>query len=145
MNRFVKSLLAATAFSAVAAGCASYDYGYGYSQPYAYSYGDGYTADYGPYYDYGPGYYVGPPALGFYYYGDGRDHDWNRNRRLEPRPRLEPRSSATTGAEATEAMAAAGTADRTISRRRRPASTRVRRTTSCRAARATRSGRRRPR
>ena len=77
MNRIFKSLLAAGVMSAAAAGCATYDYGYGYSQPYAYGYDSGYVYDNGPYYDYGPGYYVGPPALGFYYYGNSGDHEWH--------------------------------------------------------------------
>ena len=60
MSTLTKSLLASIAVVGLLAGCATYDYGYGYSQPY---YGYGYGYDYGPsYYDYGyygPGYYSG--------------------------------------------------------------------------------------
>ncbi len=64
MNTLTKSLLASIAAMGLLAGCATYDYGYGYSQPYygyGYDYGP-YYYDYGPYY--GPGYYVGPPTVG---------------------------------------------------------------------------------
>jgi hypothetical protein len=83
MNTLTKSLLAAVAAGGLLAGCATYDYGYGYtySEPYYYGYNPGY--DYGPYYydygyspySYGPGYYVGPSVgLGFTF----RDRDHGR-------------------------------------------------------------------
>ena len=80
MKPLVKSALAAAA-SVARGGCATYDYGYGYTdtQPYygydsGYSYGydsGAYSYDYGPYYS-GPSYYVAPSVgLGFTY----RDRD----------------------------------------------------------------------
>ncbi len=72
MNCVIKSLLIAATFAGVAAGCATYDYGY--ERPYYYGY------DYGPYYYgpyYAPGYYVGPPVVGFdlrYSDRDGHRH-----------------------------------------------------------------------
>ena len=67
MRASIRALLAAIAVVGLA-GCASYDYGYGYAydQPY-YGY---YGYDYGPYYydnpyAYGPTYYYGAPSIGF--------------------------------------------------------------------------------
>jgi hypothetical protein len=67
MRTSIRALLAAIAVVGLA-GCASYDYGYGYAydQPY-YGY---YGYDYGPYYydnpyAYGPTYYYGAPSIGF--------------------------------------------------------------------------------
>jgi hypothetical protein len=68
MRTSIKGALAVLALTGLLAGCASYDYGYGYAydQPYY-----GYRYDYGPhYYDYGPytyrpGYYYGAPSVGF--------------------------------------------------------------------------------
>ena len=89
MKPLVRSALVAVAAGVALAGCATYDYGSGYSyaEPYdGYSYG----YDYGPYsYDYSPYYsgsdYVAPSiGLGFTF----RDHDrrnydrnynWRRN------------------------------------------------------------------
>ena len=83
MKPFVKPLLVAAAGAAILSGCATYDYGYGYTQPsygYGYDYGPSYY-DYGSYYGYAPGYYVGPPAVGFdFRYRDyDRDRDWRRD------------------------------------------------------------------
>jgi len=88
MNRLLKSLFVAGAVAGALSGCATYDYGYGYTQPY-YGYdASPYTYDYGygyPYYHgYSPGYYVGPPVVGFdFRYRDNDRHDnrhWHRDR-----------------------------------------------------------------
>jgi hypothetical protein len=68
MRTSIKGALAVLALTGLLAGCASYDYGYGYAydQPYygyRYDYGPHYY-DYGPY-TYGPGYYYGAPSVGF--------------------------------------------------------------------------------
>jgi hypothetical protein len=104
MNTLTKSLLASIAVAGLLAGCATYDYGYGYSQPY---YGYGYGYDYGPsYYDYGPyygpGYYAGPSVglnFGFRDRGGheraGRRHVGSRSfARSESRPRMATRSAS---------------------------------------------------
>ena len=104
MTTLTKSLLASIAVVGLLAGCATYDYGYGYSQPY---YGYGYGYDYGPsYYDYGyygPGYYIGPPAVGLdFQFRDrdrhehaGRRHVANRSVvRSYSRPRMATRSAS---------------------------------------------------
>jgi hypothetical protein len=81
MKPLVKCTLAAAVAGMALAGCASYDYGYGYTDArpsygydsgYSYGYDSGpYSYDYGPYYS-GPSYYVAPSVgLGFTY----RDHD----------------------------------------------------------------------
>lgn len=68
MRTSIKGALAAVVLTGLLAGCASYDYGYGYAYDRPY-YGYGY--DYGPYYygygpyAYGPGYYYGAPSVGF--------------------------------------------------------------------------------
>jgi hypothetical protein len=87
MKSFAKAVLAAVAAGGLLAGCATYDYGYGYtySQPYSYGYdygyGGPYTYGYSPYYyDYGPSYYVGP-SVGFGFTYRDRDHRDYRNRR----------------------------------------------------------------
>jgi hypothetical protein len=102
MSTLTKSLLASIAAVGLLAGCATYDYGYGYSQPY---YGYGY--DYGPsYYDYGsyygPGYYVGPSVglnFGFRDRGGheraGRRHVGSRSyARSYSSPRVATRSAS---------------------------------------------------
>jgi len=90
MKSLAKAVLAAVAAGGLLAGCATYDYGYGYtySQPYSYDYGYGapYTYGYGGpyaygyspyYYGYGPSYYVGPSVgFGFTY----RDRDYRNHR-----------------------------------------------------------------
>jgi len=87
MNCVIKSLLIAATFAGVAAGCATYDYGY--ERPYYYGY------DYGPYYYgpyYAPGYYVGPPVVGF----DLRYSDRDRHRHRDRwRDRAHAQNSAT--------------------------------------------------
>jgi hypothetical protein len=73
MRTSIKGALAAIALTGLLGGCASYDYGYGYTYapPYGYGYDDGPSYyDYGPYtygpgYSYGPGYYYGAPSVGF--------------------------------------------------------------------------------
>jgi len=87
MNRLLKWLLIAGALAGALSGCATYDYGYGYSQPYygydvsphTYDYGYGYPY----YYGYSPGYYVGPPVVGFdFRHRDNDRHDhrhWDRD------------------------------------------------------------------
>src|SRR6185437_8650529 len=127
MNTLTKSLLASIAVVGLLAGCATYDYGYGYSQPY---YGYGY--DYGPsYYDYGyygPGYYIGPPAVGFDFgFRDrdrhehaGRRHVANRSVvRSYSRPRMATRSalSSTRNGTLTRARTRAPTVARAQSNR----------------------------
>jgi hypothetical protein len=102
MSTLTKSLLASIAAVGLLAGCATYDYGYGYSQPY---YGYGY--DYGPsYYDYGsyygPGYYVGPSVGLDFRFRDrggheraGRRHVGSRSyARSYSRPRMATRSAS---------------------------------------------------
>ena len=90
MKSIVRSALAAVAAGVALAGCASYDYGsgYTYAQPYnGYNYGyygydsGPYSYDYGPYY-YGPSGYVGP-SVGFDFTYRDRDrgnYDRNYNR-----------------------------------------------------------------
>src|SRR5579872_5154481 len=83
MRGLTRCVLASIAAAGLLAGCATYDYGYGYAQPYyGYSYDYGpYSYDYGPYYygyGYGP-YYYGAPAIGFdfgyrHYDLDGHNH-----------------------------------------------------------------------
>lgn len=88
MKSLVKSTLAALAAGVALAGCATYDYGsgYTYAQPYdGYNYSYDYGYDNGPYsYDYGP-YYYGPSGylapsvgLGFVYRDRDRGH-YDRN------------------------------------------------------------------
>jgi hypothetical protein len=85
MNRLLKSLLVAGALAGTLSACATYDYGYGYSQPY-YGYdASAYAYDYGyayPYWGYSPGYYVGP-SIGFdLRYRDHHHHEgrhWNHD------------------------------------------------------------------
>jgi hypothetical protein len=121
MNTLTKSLMASIAVVGLLAGCATYDYGYGYSQPY---YGYGYGYDYGPsYYDYGyygPGYYIGAPTVGLDFgFRDrgrheyaGRRHVANRSVvRSYSRPRMATRS------------ASSGTRNRTFTRARTRAPT----------------------
>jgi hypothetical protein len=103
MKRLVKSALVAAAAGVTLAGCATYDYGYGYSdtQPYyGYEYGYNSGYDYGPYsYDYtpyysGPSYYVAPSVgLGFTY--RDRDHDRDHDRGYHERNYSEHRYSDT--------------------------------------------------
>jgi hypothetical protein len=86
MKPLVRSALAAVAAGVALAGCATYDYGsgYTYSQPYngySYGYDNGpYSYDYNPYY-YGPSGYVAPSVgLGFTYLDRDRDRgDYDRN------------------------------------------------------------------
>jgi len=89
MKTWTKSVLAAVAAGGLLTGCASYDYGYGYTysepygytytQPYAYGYNYGY--DYGPYYyGYGPSYYGGP-SIGFTFHDNDRHYHNYRNYR----------------------------------------------------------------
>jgi len=94
MKSLVRSALAAVAAGVALAGCATYDYGLGYTypQPYdGYNYGYSYGYDNGPYaYDDGPNYYYGPAqdvapsvGLGFTYRGRDRGNDdrhYNRHR-----------------------------------------------------------------
>jgi len=87
MNTLTKSALAAVAAAGLLAGCASYDYGYGYtySEPYGYTYSQPYAYgyDYGPYYydyGYGPSYYAGP-SIGFTYRDGDRHYRNYRNYR----------------------------------------------------------------
>jgi hypothetical protein len=92
MKPLVRSTLAAVAAGVALAGCATYDYGsgYSYSEPY---YGYNYGYDNGPYsYDYNP-YVYGPsdyvaPSIGFGFTYRDRDRDrgnydrnynWRRN------------------------------------------------------------------
>ena len=90
MKSLVRSALAAVAAGVMLAGCATYDYGLGYTYPqtydgYSYGYDSGpYAYDYGPYYyDYGPSGYVAPSVgLGFTYRDRDRgyyDRDYDRN------------------------------------------------------------------
>lgn len=74
MRGSTRCVLASIAAVGLLAGCATYDYGYGYAQPY-------YGYDYGPYsYDYGPYYYdYGAPAIGFDFSYRHRDRDWRNN------------------------------------------------------------------
>ena len=71
MKSTIKAMFAAVAVTGLLAGCATYDYGYGYryDQPYyGYSYDQPYYGyGYGPsYYDYGAyPYYYGAPSIGF--------------------------------------------------------------------------------
>jgi len=132
MNTLTKSLLASIAVVGLLAGCATYDYGYGYSQPY---YGYGYGYDYGPsYYDYGyygPGYYIGPPAVGFdFRFRDrdrhehaGRRHVANRGVvRSYSQPRMATRSASSTTRMATRS-ASSSTRNGTLTRARTRAPT----------------------
>jgi hypothetical protein len=86
-----KSVLAAVAAVGLLAGCATYDYGYGYtySEPYGYTYTTPYAYgyDYGPYYydyGYGPSYYSGP-SIGFTFRDSDRHYRHYRNHRGEHR------------------------------------------------------------
>jgi hypothetical protein len=84
MNTSIRSLLVSIAVVGLLSSCATYDYGYGYSQPYygyGYDYGPSYY-DYGPYYGYyGPGYYAGPPTIGFDFRSRGRARHPRADRR----------------------------------------------------------------
>lgn len=96
MKSLVRSALAAVAAGVALAGCATYDYGSGYTypQPYnGYNYGYNYGYDNGPYsYDYSP-YYYGPSdyvapsvGLGFTYRDRDRgnyDRNYNRHRNAD--------------------------------------------------------------
>jgi len=89
MKPLVRSALAAVAAGVALAGCATYDYGpgYTYAQPYnEYSYGYNYGYDNGPYsYDYNPYYYYGPsgyvaPSVGLgFTYRDRDRGNYDRN------------------------------------------------------------------
>lgn len=89
MNTTIRAACASLAMAGLLAGCATYDYGYGYDRPY-YGYGYdrpyyGYTYDYGGpyYYDYGP-YYYGAPSIGFGFtyrdHGRRDRHHYDRHR-----------------------------------------------------------------
>jgi hypothetical protein len=89
MKTLTKSVLAAVAAGGLLTGCASYDYGYTYTQPYGYTYSEPYAYgydygyDYGPYYygyGYGPSYYSGP-SIGFTFRdNDRRSRDYRNYR-----------------------------------------------------------------
>ena len=97
MKPFVRTSLAIVAAGVALAGCATYDYGpgYTYGQPYnGYNYrysgyeSGPYSYDYGPYY-YGPSYVAPSVGLGFTYSDrDRRNYDRNyyRHRDNDARP-----------------------------------------------------------